>query len=256
MENVLLFFSLKYQGNWNQIYHALERKEKIELNPLRNVRQEVELPFFTIIADDYPTTLKNVAQPPFVLYYFGNRELLKNYHQTIGVIGDNLYNDYGVQNSESFLNNLIQEKRIILLGDNQGLDNLLQQIVIKNQGKLIIVTRRGLQNFLLEEMTLIESLKNYPDFLVISEFYETPTTAVKDNPEIYNRLKVGLGKAFVFIQNSRNSYDFQLSTCAWNEGRDVFAIPEPLGSNFAGNNLLIKEGAKLVETAEDILNSL
>ncbi|ATZ16415.1 DNA processing protein [Entomoplasma freundtii] len=255
MENVLLFFSLKYQGNWNEIYRALDHKEKVDLKLLKKVRQEIEKPFLTIIGDEYPAALKNITRPPFVIYYQGNKELLQNYHQTIGMVGDELYNDDGIKNGERFLVDFINENRVLLFGDNQGLDRHLWKKVIQENGKFIIITNRGLQNFLFEEAIFVEKLSNYPDFLIISESYETATTFVS-NGENYLNLKVGLSKAFVFVQNTTNGTSLELGKCAWQENKEVFVIPEPLNSKFKGNNMLIKDGGKLVETAQEVLNQI
>ena len=76
--NLLLYLSIKYEGDWDKIYCAIKAKEKISKEEVEEVVSTNKTPFITIIDDDYPNALKNIYKPPFVLFYYGDLSLLNN----------------------------------------------------------------------------------------------------------------------------------------------------------------------------------
>lgn len=250
MDNVLLFFALKYQGNWEEIYAALEQKEKINHQELITIQGKIDCNFLTIINPLYPINLKNAHKPPFVLFVSGNLNLLGNYHQIIGVSGGEQFNEYGQSNTEKLVSDLIKENRIILTGDHLGIESIVIKKVCQQKGRLIIVTKKGIKDFCLENKELLSHLENEVDFLLISETYENQQVNQETNA-YHSRLKVGLMKGLFLIQIATSDLNYNL-----NDGKDIFVVPEPLHSPFNGNNLLLKQGAKMVETVKDILNEI
>lgn len=95
MEDILLYFSLKYHGQFDLIYKALERKERVDESLKKELFATIKCSYTTIISDDYPQHLKFINCPPFVLYYYGSLSLLDN--ECIGVIGKRDCSEYGVQ---------------------------------------------------------------------------------------------------------------------------------------------------------------
>ena len=85
MEEILLFFALKYQGDFQSILKALQAKEKVSQEERREAVAKVNSKYTTIISSDYPDALKEISCPPFVLFYHGNLNIF--YVKCIGVIG-------------------------------------------------------------------------------------------------------------------------------------------------------------------------
>ncbi|WP_339022443.1 DNA-processing protein DprA [Spiroplasma endosymbiont of Crioceris asparagi] len=77
MNKILLYFAIKYNGDWDKIYSALKEKEQIAKEDLNRVINDVKYQFITILDNDYPEGFKEVYKPPFVLFYKGDKNILK-----------------------------------------------------------------------------------------------------------------------------------------------------------------------------------
>ena len=71
MRKVLLYFALKYQGDYKKILNAIAEKEQISQEELETVESKIKCNYITLLDDDYPVVLKNTGTPPFVLFYYG-----------------------------------------------------------------------------------------------------------------------------------------------------------------------------------------
>lgn len=78
VRKILLYLALKYKGDWDKIYRAVELKEDINEKDVKSTFNAFKGNFITILDEEYPAKLKNALHPPFVLFYQGNIDLLKN----------------------------------------------------------------------------------------------------------------------------------------------------------------------------------
>ncbi|EHQ46780.1 hypothetical protein LA327_10550 [Thomasclavelia ramosa] len=78
MKKVLYYFALKYNGNFGEIYLSLATREKFDIDEFMRLKKDVHYPHVTILDDKYPNDLKSVECPPFVLFYEGNLNLIKD----------------------------------------------------------------------------------------------------------------------------------------------------------------------------------
>lgn len=255
MDNVLLYFALKYQGNWEQIYTALDKKEKIDHDDFVQLTSSINANFISIINPLYPSSLKNAHKPPFVLFAEGDLNLLTNYHQIICLSGDETFNDYGEKVTDFLVENLQKENRILLLSDESGIEHQAIEKAIELKTKIIIVTQKGLSDYIDHNPKLIELIRS-TTYLIISESYFDPINPESDSLEYFSRLKAGIAKAFIIVQAKMKSKCMNVVNYALNDGKDIFAIPENIYSEYKGNNFLIKQGAKLIESANDVLNEI
>ncbi|WP_027063159.1 DNA-processing protein DprA [Mesoplasma seiffertii] len=257
MDNVLLYFSLKYNGDWNQIYDALERKEKIDSDVLLELTSSFKTPFITILSPLYPSHLKQSHKPPFVLFFKGSISLINNYHQILGCPDSQAQNEYGKQTTEHIVSKLIAEQRIILTESSKQASNFILNLGIKNKGRLIIVTKENLSTFVESNLELIAQLNNL-DYLILSEYESSEIEQyVTDSKEDYlYRLLIGVSKAIVIFQSNENVKVNKIVNLGLADGKDIFVVPEPIFSKYKINNSLIKQGAKLIESGSDILNDL
>ena len=72
MEEILLYFALKYQGDFHAIMTAIENKEQVDKDEAKVLKARLKAHYLTILSPLYPTSLKNIQCPPFVLFYHGN----------------------------------------------------------------------------------------------------------------------------------------------------------------------------------------
>ena len=84
-KDVLVFLSIKYQGDWNSIYQAIKNKELVDETQVQESIAKIESKIVTIIDEEYPESLKKIYKPPFVVYYKGDLSLLNK--NNVGIIG-------------------------------------------------------------------------------------------------------------------------------------------------------------------------
>ncbi|QHX36514.1 DNA-processing protein DprA [Spiroplasma sp. BIUS-1] len=251
MENVLLYFSIKYKGDWDKIYHALDTKEKITHKDLDEVSKKIDSNFITILSPLYPSYLKNTHKPPFVIFYKGDITLLSKYHKTIALVGGIETNEYGIKNIDFLMNDLNSENVIFSTIENEGINNEVFDNALKNEFNLINVIQEPMKDYLKKTIDLPE--RN--NLLVITEVYESDNNMGNMVQEYSNRMLCGISKGIVFIHFKANDLVNKLFSFAVNEGKEIFAIPDETFSKNSTNKL-IKNGAKLVENAKDILNEI
>ncbi|ATQ35715.1 hypothetical protein CG007_02880 [Mesoplasma entomophilum] len=259
MDNVLLYFSLKYHGDWEQIYDALDRKEKIETQELIQVPNSIPNNFISIINPLYPNNLKQIMKPSFIIYYLGNISLLQNYFQTIYISSSDNIDEYNDNAIKAIVNDLIKEKRTILISAESDSDHRIIDFIIAKKGKLIILTKEPLQKFIESEYWSKYKNIDYYDFLVISEYEESNNfkyKSINNKNEMNIRIINGLSKAVIFLEHSNFSEIEPLVNAVINENKPYFAIPQNLKNFKSSSNNLLKNGAKLLENATDILNQI
>ncbi|QHX35838.1 DNA processing/uptake protein [Spiroplasma sp. TIUS-1] len=145
MEKVLLFFALKYKGDWDKIYKALESKEKIEIETLTNSIKNIRSNWTTIISSDYPEALKYTYKPPFVIFYVGD----------LKVINTN-------NNIMSFINSVDAINKV----NNQTHIGLIENVMNISQ-KSFLVLDSGIYKYMLENDSQSNDLvlsESYVDF--------------------------------------------------------------------------------------------
>ncbi|MEG0684819.1 MAG: DNA-processing protein DprA, partial [Coprobacillus sp.] len=137
MEELVLYFSLKYEGDFQRIYDALMRKERIDEELKHELKKKLKCHYTTLFSDDYPKMLKEINCPPFVLYYYGDISLVNQ--KTIGVVGMRDVSEYGRAATHYFTTDLVKENYVIVSGMARGIDKIAHQCAIHNQGKTIAV---------------------------------------------------------------------------------------------------------------------
>ena len=94
MRNILIYFSIKYQGDYFSILEAIKRKEQIPKEEIENI-SKTKYKVITCIDEDYPYALRNSVCPPFVLFYEGDISLLSSKTKKLGVVGSRYPTKYG-----------------------------------------------------------------------------------------------------------------------------------------------------------------
>ncbi len=157
--------------------------------------------------------------------------------------------------SALILPGLIKQEVLTVSGLAKGIDSLVHEYTIKNGGKTIAVIAGGLYHiYPKENMDLaLEMMKTQ---LIISE-YPPDTKPLRWHFPARNRIISGLSKGTFIIEAKRKSGSLITANFAVNEGREVFSLPGSILNPFsAGTNDLIQQGAKLVTSAEDILEEI
>ena len=253
MDQILVYFSIKYRGDWDEIYSAINRKEKVDQKEVERVVEECNCKYITLLDDNYPKRLKSIYKPPFVLFYSGDISLLSDCYKSIGVVGSRNCSNYGKKATQDIVKDLVKENFIIVSGLAKGIDSISHETCLENNGKTIAVLGNGINIYYpLENSSLQEIIKNRG--LLISE-YPPFKESNKDTFPKRNRIIAGLADAIVVTDAKYKSGSMITVSRALEMGKDIFCIPHHIYSN-SGCNMLIKEGAKLIENAKDILTEM
>ncbi|MCX7193847.1 MAG: DNA-processing protein DprA [Proteobacteria bacterium] len=202
---------------------------------------------------DYPQFLLNIVDPPLLLYVKGRRDLLNA--TTIAIVGSRHATPQGINNAEEFAHSLSDAGLCIISGMAHGIDAAAHRGALQGTGSSIAVVGTGLDKvYPAANRDLAHQLAEQGT--LISEFpLGTPPLAA--NFPRRNRLISGMSIGCLVVEASLQSGSLITARLAMEQGRDVFAIPGSIHSPLSrGCHKLIKQGAKLAETAQDILEEL
>ena len=202
---------------------------------------------------DYPPALLEIPDPPNLLYVRGNPSLLAQ--GGLAMVGSRNATPLGLQTAENFARTLAAQGINIISGLALGIDAAAHRGALDGAGKTIAVIGTGTDRlYPARNKTL--ALEILRDGAIVSEF-PLGTPAIAANFPRRNRIISGLAKGVLVVEAALQSGSLITARLAAEQGREVFAIPGSIHSPVArGCHLLIKQGAKLVETAQDILEEL
>ncbi len=253
MENLILYFSLRYGGDYRKIYNAFLRKEKVDeklMESLFDKLKEMKCKYATIFSDDYPSQLKTIDNPPFVIYYYGDLSLIQT--KVLGITGTREPSEYGKMATEKLVKESVKNNYTIINGMEKGIDSLVLRNTIKNNGKSIVVLGTGIDCCLSQENELYHELKQ--NHLIMSEFPFAESLS-KELSLFRSRIIAGLLKGILVIEAKETS-NTMLTVCyALEQGKEIFAVPTDIFSDKNGCNKIIQNGANLVLNINDIINT-
>lgn len=208
----------------------------------------------TYFDDDYPAPLRNIYLPPIVLFTKG--EFLQNDENSVAIVGTRNPTQYGKSETEKFAEDLSREGITIVSGLARGIDSIAHSTAVKNKGRTIAVIGSGLDViYPPENRKLFKEIEETG--MIISEF-EFGTKPDAQNFPKRNRIISGLTLGTLVAESDINGGAMQTANYAFDQNREVFAIPGNLNvKQSEGTNWLIQSGkAKLVKNAQDILLEL
>ncbi|OEY87038.1 DNA protecting protein DprA [Wolbachia pipientis] len=250
------FTLLKEHKSPDQALQHLDKKRIFSVQDARNEIENTEkINAKTIPAcdPDYPDLLRNIPDCPPVITALGNTALLNR--EIIAIIGGR----NSSMNGRKFANNLALDLSkiglVIVSGLARGIDTAANSII--HQGyPTIAVMASGIDVVYPKENLVLYSKIAESGGLVITEL----PFATQPKPQYFpqrNRIISGLSLGVVVIEASKSSGSLITANFALNQGREVFAAPGfPLDPRCSGSNYLIKNGAKLIDSAEDITESI
>jgi DNA processing protein len=203
--------------------------------------------------EDYPPSLLDISDPPVCIYYKG---CIKNldFSRCVAVVGTRNISTYGRRVGSDIIKGLIANNILIVSGMAFGVDCLAHALSADSGAPSVAVLASSC-----DEPTPKTNIHVYNDLLA------NGGVVMSENPPGYelqsysfprrNRIIAGLGLGTVVIEAGEKSGALITANLAFGEGRQVFAVPGNVGSNYSsGTNFLIKSSkAKLIESAEDIL---
>lgn len=200
----------------------------------------------------YPPLLREIYGYPLVLYVWGDLSVLQA-KVCIGMVGTRDASDYGVQVAEALSYSLAQAGVVIVSGGALGIDKASHRGAVMAGGRTVAILGCGLGHPYLAENEKMRRVIAQ-NGAVISE-YEPYAPPTRHTFPIRNRLISGMSLGTVVIEAGERSGSLITAKLALEQGRDVFAVPGDItSSNFFGTNSLIRDGARPVFTAMDVLD--
>ena len=206
-----------------------------------------------IDSKEYPEQLKNIYNPPLKLYVLGNVDILKK--TNIAIVGSRNSSKYGEKIALQFSKNLCENGINIVSGLAIGIDTYahLGAVITKSKGKTIAVLGSSFDEIYPKKNIELAKKIIEKGGCIVTE-YPLGTKPQKIHFPQRNRIISGLSKGVLVVEAGEKSGALITADFALEQGKEVFAIPGNI-SNFTsvGTNNLIKQGAKLVTTYEEIL---
>ena len=210
----------------------------------------------TFADDHYPQALLTIPDPPPLLYLKGRAELLSR--PSVAIVGSRSATVQGMQNAERFAQTLSHAGLTVVSGLALGIDAAAHEGALSTlpaQGSTVAITGTGLDLvYPAKHRELAHRIAIHG--CLVSE-YPLGTPAIAANFPRRNRLISGLAQGVLVVEAALQSGSLITARSALEQGREVFAIPGSIHSPLAkGCHQLIRQGAKLVESAQDILEEL
>ncbi|AIS52537.1 protein Smf [Thermoanaerobacter kivui] len=258
---------IEFFGSAEEVYNAKEidilkavRSKKLteniieakKQNPFEYIErlQKLRIKVYTLEEEEYPEELKNIYDPPPVLYTKGNISLKDSL--CIAMVGSRNATFYGKQMAQKLAYELAERGIIVVSGMARGIDSFSHIGALKAKGKTIAVLGSGINVvYPKENKKLMEQI--IENGLLVSEF-PLDFPPLPQNFPSRNRIISGLSLGVVVVEAGVKSGSLLTAKFALEQGREVFAVPGNATSAYSkGTNELIKQGAKLVNDVNDIL---
>lgn len=213
-----------------------------------------DIAMVTLDDPSYPPRLKEIYDPPLILRVRGNPEVLTR--PGIAMVGTRHPTPYGSGMAERLGSDLAAQGLVIISGMARGVDTASHRGAISAKGKTIAVFGTGVDVIYPKENSRLSEQILALGGALISEF-PLGTFAAPQNFPIRNRIISGMSVGVLVVEAAEYSGTRITARCALEQNRDVFAVPGNVtNKNSWGPNTLIKQGAKLVATWEDVWEDL
>jgi len=201
----------------------------------------------------YPAVLLQTADPPLLLYVHGDAALLNR--RSLAIVGSRNASAQGVDNARSFAAHLSQKGWTIVSGLAFGIDGAAHEGGLSGPGSTVAVVGTGLDRvYPARHRGLAHRIA--ASGALVSEF-APGTPPIAANFPIRNRIIAGLSRGTLVVEAAVQSGSLITARLAAEAGREVFAVPGSIHAPLSrGCHALIRQGAKLVENAADILEEL
>ncbi len=232
----------------------IETRKKLSPETYASEISKSNIKWITIFDENYPRLLKEIYDPPIVLYYKGNLECVKD--NPIAVVGTRKITGYGRIVTEKFTKGLVLAGVTIISGLARGVDSEAHLTTVSENGKTIAVLGGGLNNIFPPENRILAEKIASGFGAVISEF-PPDYASLPGNFPARNRIISGLSLAVLVVEAAEDSGSLITARFALEQGREVFAVPGPVTSDLSRGPVdLIREGARAVFSPEEILEEL
>lgn len=256
IENIIDFsekdiYNLK-NINLNIKENIVKYKSHFNLDQIIEKLYENSIEYICIEDAEYPNKLRNIYNPPLLLFYKGDLSIINN-NLNIAMVGARKPTSYGINCAKNISYELARRGINVISGLAIGIDSYCHKGCMEGEGKTIGVLASSVDRITpgCNEDLGREILDN--GGLIISE-YNMGTVVTRGNFPSRNRIISGLSDGVVVVEAAEKSGALITADLGLDQGRNVFAVPGSIYSEMSrGCHKIIKEGAKLIENIDDIL---
>lgn len=238
------------------ILQCQQGDERIQLGIEQSLAwlQQPDCHLLTLDSPDYPPLLRQISDPPFILFVQGNPALLAD--PQIAMVGTRNPGPYGASTARAFARSFTESGLTVTSGMALGIDGACHQGVLDANGQTIAVWGTGLANcYPRRHRRLADSILACGGALVSEQLPHTSPHAGLF--PLRNRIISGLSLGTLVVEASLNSGSLITARLAMEQNREVFAMPGSIHNPQArGCHRLLRDGANLVETVQDVLHAL
>lgn len=237
------------------IHAFLETRNEVDLGAYLKRVQDAGVSVLTWESDAYPRYLREAPAPPPVLYVAG--EIREQDQFAVAVVGTRRLSPYGRQMTREVVSGLVRNNVTIVSGLARGIDGIAHKTAVEMGGRTIAVLGSGIDClYPPEHRGLARRIIKEQRGAIISDYPLGTQPEAKNFPP-RNRIISGLSLGVVVVEAGKKSGALITANFALEQDRDVFAVPGNVNSRASeGTNKLIQQGAKLVMTADDVLEEL
>lgn len=231
-----------------------ETRKKMDPPAYAESIKDSGISWVTLFDENYPKLLKQIYDPPIVLYYIG--EILPQDEKAIAVVGTRKMSGYGKAVTDELTRGLVSARLTIVSGLARGVDSEAHKMALEAGGRTLAILGGGLNKIFPPENTNLSKEIASGHGAVVSEF-PPDYPSVAGNFPSRNRIISGLSKAVLVTEAAEDSGSLITARLALEQGREVYSVPGPITSSLSKGPIdLIKEGARPVYKVEDILDDL
>ena len=231
-----------------------ERLRATQLDTATDILAKCEKNGWQVVTPDdavYPAGLKKISDMPLVLYVDGDISCLRG-KVIIGVVGTRKPNYESIAIARNISGDLVKAGAVVVSGGALGIDSAAHEAAMENNGKTVCVLGCGLgTRYLMDNAAMRREISRTG--AVVTEYAPFAEVTRMSFPQ-RNRIISGMSHGLLVVEAGSRSGSLITARCAAEQGREVFAIPgSVLSSAYTGANNLIRDGAKAVTCARDIL---
>ncbi len=235
-----------------RVKKIISTRNKLDLDLEMKKLKEKNIKIVTLEDESYPELLKNIYDPPPVLYYKGSGDFSGSF---VAIVGARRSSLYGKEVAMKLGSKLAARGITVVSGMARGIDSAGHKGALKVKGKTIAVLGSGIDYiYPPENSKLYNEIQN--DGMIVSEF----PPGVKPIPANFprrNRIISGLSQGVIVVEAAYKSGSLITADLALEQGREVFAVPGNIDrTQSKGCNNLIKKGAVMVSSYKDVIEEL
>lgn len=227
-------------------------RKGFELEKYEESLHKRKMNYISLIDKEYPAKLKQIKNPPIILYSKGKVDL-NSEHKFLAIVGTRRLTSYGKSVTELFSGKLAEQGLVVVSGLAIGVDSVAHSACLDSEGTTIAVLGNGVDICFPRENQKIYDRILEKGGMIISELPPGEPPSVGSFPS-RNRIVAGISDGILVTEGAQDSGSLITANFGLDFKRKVFAVPGPITSSLSAAPLkLIEKGAKLVVEPEDII---